>query len=443
MALADSYYEKLEKHIADKKPFLIWSKSSAIPLFFDQIIRWIVLLMFKQGNLDNTWFLLTQIILIPILTIGVTRYLNKRVRNKFKGKIENISFIALPSKLAGLGLAVFIILSWFVIDNILFDLHISSWFLKFVIQLVVFVSFALYQFLITNQSYTAEISDIHFYPDGANTNYCCDIERFDDYNGSNVSGKFSEKSIETQDIDKNDLEIVELDSEVLNMYNRTETYTLESIFIGALSFSGFLTIISSDNIQNNISYFSDLSKIFTKIFNNLLQLEFDDFVVNFITLTSGWSLFALIAIQCLICSMFFILVLASRIKFSNLIEKLNNLLKIAQLYNSKEEELHLLKQQNITGLDYRLTYLKSKVDTSLFDTRKVMDKARPLYSFMLIFRNLGIISFYLILITSGIIFSYKMSLSIITILIFGFLFKLVLGILHNRQINEIIKRNRK
>lgn len=443
MALARSYSEKLEKHIADGKQFIIWSKSNAFPLFFDQIIRWAVLLIFKQGYLNNIWFVIIQVLFIPILIIVILIFLNNRVKKKFEGKIKTISITAMPNKSVGILLTIFIILSWFVISNVLIDLHISNWFLKFIIQVIIFLIFAFYQFFITSLSHTADVSDIHFYPEGTNTYYCCKIETFDKYNGSNVSGKLTEKDIETQEIDKNDLEIAELDSEVLNMLNRTEAYTLESIFIGALSFSGFLAIASSDKIQENLDAFTNLSTKLSTLLNNVLQFKFNEYLINFNFLTSGWSLFALIAIQCLICSMFFILVLASRIRFSNLIEKLYSLLKIAQLYNSKEEELHLLELQKISGLDHRLNYLKSKVEASLSDTRKILNKARPLYAFMSIFRNLGIISFYLILITSGLFFSTSISLSIIAILIFGFTFKSVLGILDNRKINDIINKHRK
>lgn len=442
MELAQSYYNKIGKHIADGKQFTVWSKSSAIPLFFDQIIRWIFLIVFKQGFLNNVWFFLIQLIIIPFLTLIVTNLLNKRIKKKFEGNTKNIIIEVLPNKSAGMALVIFNLLSWFVIDNILFDLQISNWFLKFIIQLLTFFLFALYQYFIINQSYSIDISDIHFYPEEANTHYCCDIETFDKYNGTNVSGKYSDKEIETQDIDKNDLEIVKLDSEIMNMFNRTEAYTLESIFIGALSFSGFLTIASSDKLQENLDAFNNLSINFLSLFNNLLELKLEELFTNFNALSSGWNLFALIAFQCLICSMFFILVLASRIKFSSLIENLKSLLKIAQLYNSKEEELHLLKQQNTSGLDDRLGYLKSKIESSLSDTRKIMNKVRPLFMFMSIFRNFGIISFYLILITSGLFFSNTIFLSIIGILIIGFTFKSILGILENRKIIEILNKHR-
>ena len=52
------------------------------------------------------------------------------------------------------------------------------------------------------------------------------------------------------------------------------------------------------------------------------------------------SLFSLVSVETLLCSLFFLMVIAARLRFSNIIDRVNRALNIAKAYNQKEELLY-------------------------------------------------------------------------------------------------------
>jgi hypothetical protein len=52
-------------------------------------------------------------------------------------------------------------------------------------------------------------------------------------------------------IDLNDQRIVRMEAEISSISRRVEAYTIESTFFGALSFSGFVTLVASGRVQDS------------------------------------------------------------------------------------------------------------------------------------------------------------------------------------------------
>ncbi|AEE50131.1 hypothetical protein [Haliscomenobacter hydrossis] len=441
MELSDTYEKTLANYIKENKEFKIWTTSRVLPLIIDQVLRWGILFLYCRNFISLGLFISLQLFALTFITNLVIKQSNNSVKKKFQGKkIKNLTFAALPKKSSFYVLMFFIVLSWPASSLILMEFEFSSWFAKLIMMLLVILIVSIYQLGITVFSYSTNAdSEIHFYPTDNNDYYCLDLDRFNELNGTSIEST-DFKDISTEEIDKNDLDIVKMESKLQNMVNGVETYTLESIFIGTLSFSGFLTIVNSDKIQENINIFYSIDTKLIALYYEVINWHWVEAEKAIKDLTSGWNLFALIGIESLFCSALFIIVLALRIKFSTLIDRLNQSVKILNLFNSKEEELHLLKLQGVSNLDDRLSYLNKKIQNTLRNSKRVFKTAYPVFQYMGFSRNLGVICFYIILITSGLYFSNKISICIFAIIVLGYIAKILSMILDKQIIQKIVEK---
>ena len=102
----------------------------------------------------------------------------------------------------------------------------------------------------------------------------------------------------------------------------------------------------------------------------------------------------------MICSIFFLAVIASRLRFSDIADKVRTAINLAKAYNVKEEALH--DEQEITGKRInRLELLTVKVNEQLHQATHVLEQITPVMQYMQYFRNAGILVFLIILISSS------------------------------------------
>ena len=102
----------------------------------------------------------------------------------------------------------------------------------------------------------------------------------------------------------------------------------------------------------------------------------------------------------LICSIFFLAVIASRLRFSDIADKVRTALNLAKAYNAKEEVLH--DELEISGkTTKRLDALTIKVNEQLYQATLVLEEINPVMQYMQYFRNAGILVFLIILISSS------------------------------------------
>lgn len=249
---------------------------------------------------------------------------------------------------------------------------------------------------------------------------------------------------EYQSYDVNDAQIANLESEAKAIASKVDAYMLESVLLGSLTFSGFLAIITSDVINKNsgmltkgastlldaiVKLFSDYSQSFTDKLNELRQND---------------TLFYLIMVLCLICSVFFILVLALRLRYSDLSLKLDYLIRIANIFNAKEEELvnfGALEMQNELGRR-RLAFLSSKIRKATTDASELAKQIGPIITLMDIYRNTGIKIFYLILMACGLFFSPMISAIILLIAIFTWMFRILDTKLRFKKVTNLLRMHR-
>lgn len=295
-----------------------------------------------------------------------------------------------------------------------------------------------------------------------------------------VDVKTGEKDFH-ENVDKNDIAIVELEGEVKNLNSRVDAYVLESVMFGALTFSGFLTLIAIDPGAFEISYIREFGTQFSRFAHDLMVFELDkvdnyeifkinedvidakaryinrpmldslntirDGLVKLKTLTADDSiklqsldihisnlsnptksqvitdnLLSWIMLQTLVCSSFFLLVIAARLQFTQLIEKIDNAMRLARTYNDKEEEVFILYLQddNNTILRKRLEKLGEKIEKQITISRDLLSEVIPVIQTMGFFRNIGVFIFLIIIITSLVFFDTNtaMFFSVLSLLIY-------------------------
>jgi len=139
---------------------------------------------------------------------------------------------------------------------------------------------------------------------------------------------------------KNDDWIIEIDKKIKEYRVRTETFLIESVFLGALTFSAFLTIVGPEGAEamSNIDFRSQLDTIFEQIKQlNLTELFGDKHNID--------HLYILIACGSIICSVFYIAVLIKRYPIIRNIESLAASAEKAKIWNKREEDMVLLESQ--------------------------------------------------------------------------------------------------
>ena len=214
------------------------------------------------------------------------------------------------------------------------------------------------------------------------------------------------RDTQSLNVDENDEVIVALETKLNSSTSRLEAYVLESALFGALSFSGFLQIMATDLIS-----FKDLENFAAYIFNSaqaFIHFDWNTFNTALVGLSNKKSLFCLVSVESLICSIFFLAVIASRLRFSDIADKVRTAINLAKAYNVKEEALH--DEQEITGKKInRLETLTAKVNEQLHQATLVLEEITPVMKYMEYFRNAGILVFLVILISSSLFITSALS----------------------------------
>jgi hypothetical protein len=241
--------------------------------------------------------------------------------------------------------------------------------------------------------------------------------------------------------DKNSIAVVRIEGQLKNMSATADSYLLESIFLGALAFSGFLSIVS-ERVADGGSYKKFFSEL-TVIFNNIVNLDFFQLKEVLLSVSSGDNLFALISIEALLCSIFFILVIALRLKLKSYLEKIDILVRLGTLYHAKEEEISnlLLQVKEVSSrskLEGRLSQLSQNLRICINDSEKLVKQTIPVVNIMVTLRNIGVAMFYLLLITSGMLFSYYFSFLIFVLAILTFFIKELRSFFDSKKLNKIL-----
>ncbi|HKM86673.1 MAG TPA: hypothetical protein VJW96_10730 [Terriglobales bacterium] len=202
-------------------------------------------------------------------------------------------------------------------------------------------------------------------------------------------------------MDENDRLLIWLQTEVADFERMVESYTLESTLIGALAFSAFVTIISSDKAT-----LRGVSAMLTRLWetsHSVLTLN-PDASRMLVQVPSNDTVMVAIACLALIASMFFVAVIVARLRFNSLVGLANYSTEMAAAFNDKEEDLDrhlLLSQSKEPVLQTRLDRLRKQINDSLGEAQLAVNQLRPIIAYMRIFRHLGVLTFLGALVASA------------------------------------------
>lgn len=231
---------------------------------------------------------------------------------------------------------------------------------------------------------------------------------------------FEERLIqnEEEDIDRNDLKIIKMERDMSSISHRVDTYTLESALFGALAFSGFLSLISSSLMPLAvIQTLIDDPSIIVKELGSYIHGGYKEPL----PLNMQNILIAAVTIETLICSMLFMSVIVSRLRFYGVLERVDFAVRAAKAYNEKEEAAFNL-QIEYEGMNppqvnallvSRVNSLHRKVQTAINAAEDLVSRLASVSNYMWTFRSLGIGSFLLILVTSASIISAWLAIGLI------------------------------
>jgi len=228
---------------------------------------------------------------------------------------------------------------------------------------------------------------------------------------------------------ENDEEIIELDVSLRSANDKMEAYVLEAALFGALAFSGFLQLISSSNVSiESLGAFS--TNIYT-IFEELVNFSIASTFKSLEFLLSKDGILSLMAFLTLFCSVFFLAVIASRLRFNDLADAIDRSLQLSKIYNEKEE--------NTINTNSGMTNESSNFFTNLIRKHLIqgnlsLEQTFPIMEFMRFFRTLGIFTFFVIVVAGGLFVSAQLSMVLAFIMLISFLFfklKLIVQYLKN------------
>lgn len=207
---------------------------------------------------------------------------------------------------------------------------------------------------------------------------------------------------------------------------KAESYLLESIFLGALAFGGFLTILASYVERGEIH----LNEIFDKITSITKQASELKIVGNNVdSILTGEYVVELIALESLLSAIFFLIVIAYRHHLVKSTERIEEKLKKISVQCAKYEELALLDttselKDSKAGRFWnsRREKWEGKIEKGLNDIERGFSHLHDNLELISIMRNLGVFFFWSLIITSCSLFSNWLAIFItffVLILVYG------------------------
>jgi len=321
----------------------ISTSSTLFLIIFDFILRWVSLGLLKTLRLDSLneltmgldsvvgFFFVIQIFVIPaiIVILGIIR--NKVIQDRLHKLtreigLANLKFVSKQSAWDYSLIVIFVLCGLYISQNLIPGTASEKLVLALLSSAIYLVFLMIFLHLFSKKVPT--------------------IDQI------NHQLQLKEKSgiAKELDPDENDEEIVNLEVQLMSVNDKMNAYVLEASLFGALAFSGFLQILASEVFSiTDIKQFT--SKLFI-LFDGVINYD-TSFMSSFlIYMDSREGLLALICYESLFCSIFFLSVIASRLRFSRLTDLIDRALQLSRSYNLKEEDL--LSNQNRDVDDIRV-----------------------------------------------------------------------------------------
>ncbi|MBN8209848.1 hypothetical protein JI666_13915 [Bacillus sp. NTK071] len=471
-------------------------KYNYFPLFFDFLLRWLVLWGWRSDYFGSVWFWVINIFIIPfVLHVFLHAYIESKVEFKKVKPYSTEAEIEITAATI-LFLLSLLIAGTFVSFNLYENLHV---FLKMVIAFISFVTYGMHLLLNSllmaakanpvntkenknmklTKERTAPLGNLEMnYDEKWHPKLKQVIKFYDseldckDDSEFNVKGKSDKKrnlsiEIPSKDLtdeeisDSNDLEIVKLEG-VLNYTNdRVNSYVLESALFSGLAFAGFITLITSTKLD--LSIIPAVLEYVKSFVNSLLYFDMN-LIDKQLTIMNNEYLLVIILVESLLCTLAFVSVIASRLRFSDVLEEIEISVKSAKSFNDKEEEVALLKlekhnydlrnkliinekkeeialiepEYSHRHLSQRIKFLNDNILKEISISNQKFESITPILYTIRVLRSLGMTFFFSMIITSAALINTVLALVIFVVSI---AVTLIMNIDHSVRIKKLKRLN--
>ena len=228
----------------------------------------------------------------------------------------------------------------------------------------------------------------------------------------------------------------------LNEYRiNAETFLIESVFLGALTFSAFLAIVGPEGY----SYTDHNSKVLIDGFITAIS-EFN-FVEMLTYFNNVNKIYFLIAAGSIICSVFYIAVLLKRYPIIRNIEILSSGLDRARVWNDREEKILIMELENselksdsekMKVLKSKRIYYSDRIQFELANCEKYRIEIETKFKLISMIRLVGLYIFFLVLFISSRIIHPDLCFILLVI----FLYAIITAKLIDYQYSSFFKSNR-
>lgn len=431
-------------------------KYTPILFIFDQLTRIIILFTYLYYDFSAWYFLLIQFIIL-VITGVISDKIKTKVLSKYKKNVNPIysnlnSFIEIiddiPIKLMGYQVFLGYAFSFWFFYHI-FDNHLWYHYI-FIVLLAIFGSvFFVSALAITPVPRTSkgaqevQIKIRKTVLENGNEKFVFEdaTNRYPIFFTQGIL--FEPDPIEFDTVDLNDTKIAKLESELKNINYKAEAWLLESVFLGGLAFSGFLTVASA----NFLGVETETFKLFISHILNYIQScnieNISSLYVNSSDYFTRNDLYIITMLLCLLSSVFFLLILTLRLRLNSLSLNLDHIMRILIIFNAKEEEIYNNNEdlENRPNQVARFDKIQRKIEIALNDGEKLLTKIRPVFMMMNIYRTIALLLFYLVLILSGFYFMPVIAAAISGLAIFTFLFRKIETYINIEEIKRRVKRH--
>jgi len=389
----------------------ISTRASIWLLVTDYVVRWGILALLRTdqllganeatfgfANIDG-FFLVIQIFLIPFIVVLAGVFRNRYTDRRLKKLTKEIGL-------------------W----NIRFQVKYTSWEYSLIVFFMltgIYIAYAMLPGSDIERILLATLSGLMYllYLMVLLRLFSARVPNIDRINSELLKNEQSGIAKEL-DADENDEEIVNLEVKLRSVNERMNAYVLEATLFGALAFSGFLQIVASEVFT--IADIKQFTVSLFQLFHGVVHFDMRYFPEFMTLLHSREGLLALICYETLFCSIFFLSVIASRLRFSDLTDYMDRALQLSKSYNLKEEDL--LNNQEKGMDDPRVQKFNRQIRETLKVGSQKARKITPIMEYMAFFRNMGVVSFFIILITAGLFISVELALIFVLILLLSFLY---------------------
>jgi hypothetical protein len=331
---------------------------SPVPLLLDSVLRSVALALFLRNVYSTGWFWTLQLIVIPAVVMF-------HVGQRFERSDKIFGRDAVEVQSTRFSVALSIVC--FVSGVVIFWSLSSHWSVSYRIGATILLVFV----------YGGYIVGLH--ETGITDRLV------------SVSSPTAIKPLQLPEAhDLNDMRIVEMETEVQSISQRVEGYTLESTLLGGLSFSGFLALLASE--KPIIQALNHVGAIIDQTFEAFPRSDVSQTLATARTAPfTADDLLAIVTVLTLLSSLFFLAVIISRLRYYEVLQRVEYAVRKARVWNDKEEEVFLIvAQQDNVELRARLDQLTASVTEAVDHAEPLRQDLLGIARYLWLLRNLGL-----------------------------------------------------